>query len=156
MKTLKRINHKKIDAKYGVTLIMLVVTIIVMSIIAGTAITFLNTDVMSKGKERIYLSDRDNMQDLLEVAMQKIVRKNRGPITLNSGIIDITTGEITWVSNKDQTVSGKIIFGEGTDTDTVFYTGNKLSDYGEDTAWYIISGNKIALRIEELEIGGDI
>ena len=51
----------------------------------------------------------------------------------NTSNVKDTKGTITWKSTDIGNLSGEIIFDEGVDTDTTFYTGYKLPVYGSET-----------------------
>ncbi len=145
----------KTNSKNGISLITLVITIIVIIILAAAVVMSLNNNnVITNASTARYESDRDYVQSMLELAVQKVVLKHQGGIDLEVGTIstatmnvNTTTGEISWESEELAGLSGKIVFGEGTDTNTEFYTGEELPVYGSETTWYVDENGKVVLQI---------
>ena len=136
----------KLTHKHGISLITLVITIVVVIILAAAVVMSLNNNnVLTNASDARYETDRDSMQSYLELAIQKVTLRHQGTISLDSGevVMDATSnvkdskGTITWESTDIGNLSGQIIFDEGTDTDTTFYTGYKLPIYGGETKWYV-------------------
>ncbi len=158
MKKIKKIEEKrdftKLTQKFGISLITLVITIIVIIILAAVVVLSLNNNnVITNASSARYESDRDYVQSVLELAVQKVVLRHQGVIDLEVGPINTaamnvntTTGEVIWESEELAGLSGKIIFGEGTDTDTEFYTGEELPVYGSETIWYVDQYGKVVLQ----------
>ncbi len=147
-------DFTKLTQKRGTSLITLVITIIVIIILAAAVVMSLNNNnVITNSSSARYESDRDYVQSVLELAVQKVVLKHQGVIDLEVGPINTaamnvntTTGEIIWESEELAGLSGKIVFGEGTDTNTEFYTGEELPVYGSETTWYVDEHGKVVLQ----------
>ncbi len=158
MKKMRKIevrrNFIKLTQKFGISLITLVITIMVIIILAAAVVMSLNNNnVLTNASKARYESDRDYVQSVLELAVQKVVLKHQGSIDLEVGPINTaamnvntTTGEIVWESEELAGLSGKIVFGEGTDTNTEFYTGEELPVYGSETTWYVDENGKVVLQ----------
>ena len=114
-----------------------------------------NNNVLTNASSARYETDRDSMQSYLELAIQKVTLRHQGTLLLDSGEVamDATSnvkdskGTITWKSTDIGNLSGQIIFDEGTDTDTTFYTGYKLPVYGSETKWYVDENDKLVLQV---------
>ncbi len=153
-KNVKVRNFTKLTQKFGISLITLVITIIVIIILAAAVVMSLNNNnVITNASSARYESDRDYVQSVLELAVQKVALRHQGAIDLEEGPINTaamnvntTTGEVEWESKELAGLSGKIIFGEGTDTDTEFYTGEELPVYGSETTWYVDEHGKVVLQ----------
>ncbi len=147
-------DFTKLTQKRGISLITLVITIIVIIILAAAIVLSLNNNnVITNASMARYESDRDYVQSVLELAVQKVVLRHQGAIDLEEGPISTTTmnvnttvGEVIWKSEELDGLSGKIIFGEGTDTNTEFYTGEELPVYGSETTWYVDEHGKVVLQ----------
>ena len=93
-----------------------------------------NNNVITNASSARYTTDLDTMQSYLELAIQKVSLKHQGTFAIDSGEITMeatsnvkdSKGTITWESTDIGNLSGQIIFDEGADTDTTFYTGYKL------------------------------
>ena len=154
----------KLTLKNGISLITLVITIVVVIILAAAVIMSLNNNnVLTNASSARYTTDLDTMQSYLELATQKISLKHQGTIQLDTGEISMeatsnvkdTKGTITWESTDIGNLSGEIIFDEGTDTDTTFYTGYKLPVYGSETKWYVDENGKLILQTGSRIYGAD-
>ncbi len=151
---MKESNFIKLTQKRGISLITLVITIIVIIILAAAVVMSLNNNnVITNASKARYESDRDYVQSVLELAVQKVVLRHQGAIELEEGPIstaamnaNTTIGEVVWESEELAGLSGKIIFGEGTDTDAEFYTGEELPVYGSETTWYVDEQGKLVLQ----------
>ena len=154
----------KLTHKHGISLITLVITIIVVIILATAVVMSLNNNnVLTNASSARYTTDLDTMQSYLELAIQKVTSKHQGTLLLNSDEVAMdatsnvkdTKGTITWESTDIGNLSGKIIFDEGTDTDTTFYTGYKLPVYGSETKWYVDENGKLILQTGSRIYGAD-
>ncbi len=168
MKTKLRNNKDKfftkLTLKNGISLITLVITIVVVIILAAAVVMSLNNNnVLTNASSAKYTTDLDTMQSYLELATQKISLKHQGTIQLDTGEISMeatsnvkdTKGTITWESTDIGNLSGELIFDEGTDTDTTFYTGYKLPIYGSETKWYVDENGKLVLQTGSRIYGAD-
>lgn len=114
-----------------------------------------NNNVITNASGARYESDRDTVQSYLEFTLNKISMKHYGTISLDNGKIEMlnnlnvsnSIGEITWKSTDISNLYGEIIFDEGIDTDTTFYTGYKLPVYGSKTDWYVDENGKLVLKV---------
>ena len=154
----------KLTHKHGISLITLVIAIIVVIILATAVVMSLNNNnVLTNASSARYTTDLDTMQSYLGLAIQKVTSKHQGTLLLNSGEVAMdatsnvkdTKGTITWESTDIGNLSGKIIFDEGTDTDTTFYTGYKLPVYGSETKWYVDENGKLILQTGSRIYGAD-
>ena len=154
----------KLTHKHGISLITLVITIVVVIILATAVVMSLNNNnVLTNASSARYETDRDSMQSYLELAIQKVTLRHQGTLSLNSGEVamDATSnvknskGTINWESTDIGNLSGQIIFDEGTDTDTTFYTGYKLPVYGSETKWYVDENGKLILQTGSRIYGAD-
>ena len=154
----------KLTQKHGISLITLVITIVVVIILAAAVVMSLNNNnVLTNASSARYETDRDSMQSYLELAIQKVTLRHQGTLLLDSGEVamDATSnvkdskGTITWESTDIGNLSGQIIFDEGTDTDTTFYTGYKLPVYGSETKWYVDENGKLVLQTGSRIYGAD-
>ena len=157
-------NFTKLTQRYGISLITLVITIVVVIILAAAVVMSLNNNnVLTNASSARYETDRDTMQSYLELAIQKVTLRHQGTLSLDSGEVamDATSnvkdskGTITWESTDVGNLSGQIIFDEGTDTDTTFYTGYKLPVYGSETKWYVDENGKLILQTGSRIYGAD-
>ena len=160
----KKIFFTKLTQRYGISLITLVITIVVVIILAAAVVMSLNNNnVLTNASSARYTTDLDTMQSYLELAIQKVTLRHQGTLLLDSGEVamDATSnvndskGTITWESTDIGNLSGKIIFDEGTDTDTTFYTGYKLPVYGSETKWYVDENGKLVLQTSSRIYGAD-
>lgn len=156
--------NTKENCKKGISLIVLVITIVVIIILAAAVVMSLNNNnVLTNASSARYETDRDTMQSYLELAIQNITQKYHGTITLDVGrVYTLSTsnskeekGEITWISTDLGNMTGKIIFSEGEDTDTEFYTGHRLPIYGSKTNWYVNQDKKLVLKVGSRVYGAD-
>ena len=154
----------KLTHNHGISLITLVITIIVVIILAAAVVMSLNNNnVLTNASSARYETDRDSMQSYLELAIQKVTLRHQGTLSLDSGEVAMeatsnvkdTKGTITWESTDIGNLSGEIIFDEGTDTDTTFYTGYKLPVYGSETKWYVDENGKLILQTGSRIYGSD-
>ena len=154
----------KLTHNHGISLITLVITIVVVIILAAAVVMSLNNNnVLTNASSARYETDRDSMQSYLELAIQKVALRHQGTLSLDSGEVamDATSnvkdskGTITWESTDIGNLSGQIIFDEGTDTDTTFYTGYKLPVYGSETKWYVDENGKLILQTGSRIYGDD-
>ena len=154
----------KLTHKNGISLITLVITIVVVIILAAAVVMSLNNNnVLTNASSARYTTDLDTMQSYLELATQKISLKYQGTIQLDTGEISMeansnvkdTKGTITFESTDIGNLSGEIIFDEGTDTDTTFYTGYKLPVYGSETKWYVDESGKLVLQTDSRIYGAN-
>ena len=154
----------RLTHKHGISLITLVITIIVVIILAAAVVMSLNNNnILTNASNARYTTDLDTMQSYLELAIQKVTSKHQGTLLLNSGEVamDATSnvknskGTINWESTDIGNLSGQIIFDEGTDTDTTFYTGYKLPVYGSETKWYVDENGKLILQTGSRIYGAD-
>ncbi len=154
----------KLTHNHGISLITLVITIVVVIILAAAVVMSLNNNnVLTNASSARYETDRDSMQSYLELAIQKVTLRHQGTLSLDSGEVamDATSnvknskGTITWESTDIGNLSGEIIFDEGTDTDTTFYTGYKLPVYGSETKWYVDENGKLILQTGSRIYGAD-
>ena len=154
----------KLTHNHGISLITLVITIVVVIILAAAVVMSLNNNnVLTNASSARYETDRDSMQSYLELAIQKVALRHQGTLLLNSGEVAMeatsnvkdTKGTITWESTDIGNLSGEIIFDEGTDTDTTFYTGCKLPVYGSETKWYVDENGKLILQTGSRIYGAD-
>ena len=154
----------KLTHNNGISLITLVITIVVVIILAAAVVMSLNNNnVLTNASSARYETDRDSMQSYLELAIQKVTLRHQGTLSLNSGEVamDATSnvkdskGTISWKSTDIGNLSGQIIFDEGTDTDTTFYTGYKLPVYGSETKWYVDENGKLVLQTGSRIYGAD-
>ncbi len=160
----KKIFFTKLTQKHGISLITLVITIVVVIILAAAVVMSLNNNnVLTNASSARYTTDLDTMQSYLELATQKVSLRHQGTITIDSGEVTMeatsnvkdSKGTITWESTDIGNLSGKIIFDEGTDTDTTFYTGYKLPVYGSETKWYVDENGKLVLQTGSRIYGAD-
>ena len=163
-KTCKNYFFTKLTHNHGISLITLVITIVVVIILAAAVVMSLNNNnVLTNASSARYETDRDSMQSYLELAIQKVTLRHQGTLSLNSGEVamDATSnvknskGTINWESTDIGNLSGEIIFDEGTDTDTTFYTGYKLPVYGSETKWYVDENGKLILQTGSRIYGAD-
>ena len=163
-KTCKNYFFTKLTHKHGISLITLVITIIVVIILAAAVVMSLNNNnVLTNASSARYTTDLDTIQSYLELAIQKVTLRHQGTLLLDSGEVamDATSnvkdskGTITWKSTDIGNLSGQIIFDEGTDTDTTFYTGYKLPVYGSETKWYVDENGKLVLQTGSRIYGAD-
>ena len=149
---------------HGISLITLVITIVVVIILAAAVVMSLNNNnVLTNASSARYTTDLDTMQSYLELAIQKVTLRHQGTLLLDSGEVAMdatsnvkdTKGTITWESTDVANLSGEIIFDEGTDTDTTFYTGYKLPVYGSETKWYVDENGKLILQTGSRIYGAD-
>ena len=168
---IKKINNKnnsdnftKLTQRYGISLITLVITIVVVIILAAAVVMSLNNNnSLTNASSARYTTDLDTMQSYLELAIQKVTLRHQGTLLLDFGEVamDATSnvkdskGTITWESTDAGNLSGQIIFDEGTDTDTTFYTGYKLPIYGSETKWYVDENGKLILQTGSRIYGAD-
>ena len=154
----------KLTHNHGISLITLVITIVVVIILAAAVVMSLNNNnVLTNASSARYETDRDSMQSYLELAIQKVTLRHQGTLLLDSGEVamDATSnvkdskGTISWKSTDIGNLSGQIIFDEGTDTDTTFYTGYKLPVYGSETKWYVDENGKLVLQTGSRIYGAD-
>ena len=154
----------KLTQNHGIILITLVITIVVVIILAAAVVMSLNNiNVLTNASSARYTTDLDTMQSYLELAIQKVTLRHQGTLLLDSGEVamDATSnvnnskGTITWESTDIGNLSGQIIFDEGTDTDTTFYTGYKLPVYGSETKWYVDENGKLVLQTGSRIYGAD-
>ena len=154
----------KLTHNHGISLITLVITIVVVIILAAAVVMSLNNNnVLTNASSARYETDRDSMQSYLELAIQKVTLRHQGTLLLDSGEVAMdatsnvkdTKGTITWKSTDIGNLSGQIIFDEGTDTDTTFYTGYKLPVYGSETKWYVDENGKLILQTGSRIYGAD-
>ena len=154
----------KLTHNHGISLITLVITIIVVIILAAAVVMSLNNNnVLTNASSARYTTDLDTMQSYLELAIQKVSLRHQGTLSLDSGEVAMdatsnvkdTKGTITWESTDVANLSGEIIFDEGTDTDTTFYTGYKLPVYGNETKWYVDENGKLILQTGSRIYGAD-
>ena len=154
----------KLTHNHGISLITLVITIVVVIILAAAVVMSLNNNnVLTNASSARYETDRDSMQSYLELAIQKVILRHQGTLSLDSGEVAMdatsnvkdTKGTITWKSTDIGNLSGQIIFDEGTDTDTTFYTGYKLPVYGSETKWYVDENGKLILQTGSRIYGAD-
>ena len=160
----KKIFFTKLTQRYGISLITLVITIVVVIILAAAVVMSLNNNnVLTNASSARYTTDLDTMQSYLELATQKVSLRHQDTLLLDSGEVamDATSnvndskGTITWESTDIGNLSGQIIFDEGTDTDTTFYTGYKLPVYGSETKWYVDENGKLVLQTGSRIYGAD-
>ena len=160
----KKTFFTKLTQRYGISLITLVITIVVVIILAAAVVMSLNNNnVLTNASSARYTTDLDTMQSYLELAIQKVTLRHQGTITIDFGEVamDATSnvkdskGTITWKSTDAGNLSGQIIFDEGTDTDTTFYTGYKLPVYGSETKWYVDENGKLILQTGSRIYGAD-
>ena len=137
-------------------MITLVITIVVVIILSVAVVMSLNNNnVITNASSARYESDRDTVQSYLEYTLNKISMKHYGTISLDCGRVEMlnnlnvsnSIGEITWKSTDIGNLYGEIIFDEGIDTDTTFYTGYKLPVYGSKTDWYVDENGKLVLKV---------
>ena len=154
----------KLTHNYGISLITLVITIVVVIILAAAVVMSLNNNnVLTNASSARYTTDLDTMQSYLELAIQKVTLRHQGTLYLDSGEVAMeatsdvkdTKGTINWESTDIGNLSGQIIFDEGTDTDTTFYTGYKLPVYGSETKWYVDENGKLILQTGSRIYGAD-
>ena len=154
----------KLTHNHGISLITLVITIAVVIILAVAVVMSLNNNnVLTNASSARYTTDLDTMQSYLELAIQKVSLRHQGTLAIDSGevITEATSnvkdskGTISWKSTDIGNLSGKIIFDEGTDTDTTFYTGYKLPIYGSETKWYVDESGKLVLQTGSRIYGAD-
>ena len=160
----KKIFFTKLTQKHGISLITLVITIVVVIILAAAVVMSLNNNnVLTNTSSARYTTDLDTMQSYLELAIQKVSLRHQGTLLLDSGEVTMeatsnvndSKGTITWESTDIGNLSGQIIFDEGTDTDTTFYTGYKLPVYGSGTKWYVDENGKLVLQTGSRIYGAD-
>ena len=138
----KKIFFTKLTHNHGISLITLVITIVVVIILAAAVVMSLNNNnVLTNASSARYTTDLDTMQSYLELTIQKVSLRHQGTIT--------------WESTDIGNLSGEIIFDEGTDTDTTFYTGYKLPVYGSETKWYVDENGKLILQTGSRIYGAD-
>ena len=163
-KTCKNYFFTKLTHNHGISLITLVITIVVVIILAAAVVMSLNNNnVLTNASSARYETDRDSMQSYLELAIQKVTLRHQGTLLLDSGEVAMdatsnvkdTKGTITWESTDIGNLSGEIIFDEGVDTDTTFYTGYKLPVYGSETKWYVDENGKLILQTGSRIYGAD-
>ena len=154
----------KLTHNHGISLITLVITIVVVIILAAAVVMSLNNNnVLTNASSARYETDRDSMQSYLELAIQKVTLRHKGTLAIDSGEVAMdatsnvkdTKGTITWKSTDIGNLSGEIIFDEGIDTDTTFYTGYKLPVYGSETKWYVDENGKLILQTGSRIYGAD-
>ena len=154
----------KLTHNHGISLITLVITIVVVIILAAAVVMSLNNNnVLTNASSARYETDRDSMQSYLELAIQKVALRHQGTLLLDSGEVAMeatsnvknSKGTITWESTDIGNLSGQIIFDEGIDTDTTFYTGYKLPVYGSETKWYVDENGKLILQTGSRIYGAD-
>ena len=154
----------KLTHKHGISLITLVITIVVVIILAAAVVMSLNNNnVLTNASSARYTTDLDTMQSYLELAIQKVTLRHQGNLAIDSGEVAMeatsnvkdSKGTITWESTDIGNLSGEIIFDEGTDTDTTFYTGYKLPVYGSETKWYVDENGKLVLQTGSRIYGAD-
>ena len=154
----------KLTHNHGISLITLVITIVVIIILAAAIVMSLNNNnVLTNASSARYETDRDSMQSYLELAIQKVTLRHQGTLSLDSGEVAMeatsnvknSKGTINWESTDIGNLSGEIIFDEGTDTDTTFYTGYKLPVYGSETKWYVDENGKLVLQTGSRIYGAD-
>ena len=160
----KKIFFTKLTHKHGISLITLVITIVVVIILAAAVVMSLNNNnVLTNASSARYTTDLDTMQSYLELAIQKVSLRHQGTLLLDSGEVTMeatsnvkdSKGIITWESTDISNLSGEIIFDEGTDTDTTFYTDYKLPVYGSETKWYVDENGKLVLQTGSRIYGAD-
>ena len=160
----KKIFFTKLTQRYGISLITLVITIVIVIILAAAVVMSLNNNnVLTNASSARYETDRDTMQSYLELAVQKVSLRHQGTLLLDSGEVamDATSnvkdskGTISWESTDIGNLSGQIIFDQGVDTDTTFYTGYKLPVYGSETKWYVDENGKLILQTGSRIYGAD-
>ena len=160
----KKIFFTKLTHKHGISLITLVITIVVVIILAAAVVMSLNNNnILTNASSARYTTDLDTMQSYLELAIQKVTLRHQGTLVIDSGEVTMeatsnvkdSKGTITWKSTDIANLSGKIIFDEGTDTDTTFYTGYKLPVYGSETKWYVDENGKLILQTGSRIYGTD-
>ncbi len=160
----KKIFFTKLTQNHGISLITLVITIVVVIILAAAVVMSLNNNnVLTNASSARYTTDLDTMQSYLELAIQKVTLRHQGTLLLDSGEVAMeatsnvkdTKGTINWESTDIGNLSGQIIFDEGTDTDTTFYTGYKLPVYGSETKWYVDENGKLVLQTGSRIYGAD-
>ena len=142
-------------------MIILVITIVVVIILAAAVVMSLNNNnLITNASSARYTTDLDTMQSYLDLALQKVALRHQssaktktktGKITEKTANVSEVEGEVKWISSDLAGLSGTIIFDEGEDTDTTFYTGCKLPVYGSQTQWYVNSQGKLVM-----ETGGRI
>ena len=153
----------KLTQKKGISLITLVITIIVIIILAAAIVMSLNNNnIITNASSARYESDRDYIQSVLELAIQKVVLRHKGGIELEAGPINETAkdvklvdGKVTWISDELGGLSGEIVFDEGEDTATKFYVGEKLPVYGSQTTWYVDEQGRVVLQIANKVFGAE-
>ncbi len=154
----------KLTKKDGISLLTLVITIIVIIILAAAVVMSLNNNnVLTNASSARYTTDLDTMQSYLELTVQKAALRHQGTFELDIGEVTMdetsnvkeSRGVVTWESTDIGNLSGKIIFDEGIDTDTEFYTGYKLPVYGSETRWYIDEHGKLVLKTGSRVYGAD-
>lgn len=145
----------KLTKKDGISLVVLVVTIIVIVILAVAVVMSLNNNnILINSSSSRYMTDLDTMQSYLELAIQNVSTRHQGTLEVESGeiLLDETSnvkesrGIIKWDSVDIGNLSGEIIFDEGEDTDTSFYTGYRLPIYGSETKWYVDDRGKLVMK----------
>ena len=160
----KNNSFYKTNSKKAISLITLVITIVVVIILAAAIVMSLNNNnVLTNASSARYTTDLDTMQSYFELAIQKATLKHQGTLEVDSGEITMDTtsnvketkGTIAWESTDIGNLSGEIIFDEGTDTDTTFYTGYKLPVYGSETKWYVDENGKLVLQTGSRIYGAD-
>ena len=130
---------------------------------AAVVMSLNNNNVLTNASSARYTTDLDTMQSYLELAIQKVTLRHQGTLLLDSGEVAMdatsnvkdTKGTINWESTDIGNLSGQIIFDEGVDTDTTFYTGYKLPVYGSETKWYVDENGKLVLQTGSRIYGAD-
>lgn len=141
---------KNIKNKRGISLILLIITIIVILILAASVIFALSKmNPIGEANSAKYKNDRDNMQALFTDTLSAMLIDGRGEVVITPGTItDEVSCTITGRIGKAD-VQTKIVFGKGTDTDTVYYTGAELPEYeAGETVWSVDADGILSLKVK--------
>jgi len=111
-------------------------------------VQILNQVIQNSAK---YKNDRDNMQALFTDTLSAMLIDGRGEVVITPGTItDEVSCTITGRLGKDD-VDVKIVFGKGTDTDTVYYTGAELPVYeAGKTEWSVNEDGILSLKVKDV------
>lgn len=142
-----------VNNKNGISLILLIVTVVVVLILAaGIIITLSNMNPVNEANKAKYKNDRDNMQALFTDTLSAMLIDGRGEIIITPGEITKEVNcTITGRLGKDD-VNAKIVFGKGTDSDTVYYTGLELPVYeAGETVWSVNADGILKLKVKDVE-----
>ncbi len=158
---MKKNTFYKTNPRGGISLIVLVITIIVVIILAAAVIISLqNNNPINEANRARYESDIVNMQAIFTNAVAKVMAENQGTIEVNEGELNtVKSGESRAEGRvnytvEDGTKSGIIIFNQGTNNETTYYTGKMLPLYkAGETTWYVDKEGMISLKVGKTTYG---